>query len=67
MRPSVYLAILPSLLSVTIALASLPLSYVKKAGSKLPRAIVPNKFIIEVDNLSSIPNKRSFARVNTLA
>jgi len=60
----VYLAILPSLLSAATALAATPLSSIKKGGSNLPQAVVPNKFIIEVDNLSSIPNKRSFARVS---
>lgn len=41
-------------------LAALPTRYEK--GSGLP--FVPNRFIIEVDNLADIPNARKFSRVS---
>ncbi|EDR11679.1 pyrolysin [Laccaria bicolor S238N-H82] len=51
-------AVLPSLLASS-AWATFPISSVKRE-SNLP--VVPNKFIVEVDVLSNIPNKRSFTR-----
>lgn len=49
--------ILPVLWSASVALATIPLSSIKRV-SNLPT--VANKFIVEVDSLSNfIPNKRS--------
>ncbi|KAF8149470.1 pyrolysin [Crassisporium funariophilum] len=52
-------ALLPSLLGASSALATFPISSVKRV-SNLP--IVPNKFIIEVTSLTDIPSKRSYTR-----
>ncbi|KAF8149475.1 pyrolysin [Crassisporium funariophilum] len=60
MKSATFLALLHSFLSASSAFAAFPISSVKKE-SNLPT--VPNKFIIEVDELSNIPNvKRSFTR-----
>ncbi|KAF9526557.1 pyrolysin [Crepidotus variabilis] len=48
-------------LSLDVTFAKVPLSSVKKT-SKLPNNLVPNEFIIEVDELSKIPTKRSYTR-----
>ncbi|KAF9474706.1 pyrolysin [Pholiota conissans] len=57
MKSAVFFALLPTLLSATSVLAVAP---IPQKISNLPT--VPNKFIIEVDDLASIPNKRSFTR-----
>lgn len=49
-------AVSSSLLCAGSALASVPLSSVKK-GTNLP--FVPNQFIVEVDTAANIPTKRS--------
>ncbi|KAF8187464.1 pyrolysin [Pholiota molesta] len=60
MKSATFLALLPTLFSASLVLgAKFPLSVAKK-GNNLP--IVQNQFIIEVDELSNIPTKRSFAR-----
>ncbi|KAF8070083.1 pyrolysin [Lyophyllum atratum] len=48
--------VVPSLLSAGLAFGAVPLSSVKRV-SNLPT--VPNKFIVEVDTVANIPNKRS--------
>ncbi|KIM45529.1 hypothetical protein M413DRAFT_442200 [Hebeloma cylindrosporum] len=55
MKSAVYFALLPSLLTSVLAAFPIP-----DKVSTLPT--VPNKFIIEVDQLADIPNKRSFKR-----
>jgi hypothetical protein len=63
MKPTVLWALIPSLFSATLVLGAVPISSVKRVSNQ---ATVPNKFIIEVDQLSTIPNKRSFTRVRLL-
>ncbi|PPQ90634.1 hypothetical protein CVT25_006617 [Psilocybe cyanescens] len=59
MKSAAFWVLLPSLLSASLVYGVFPISNVKRV-SNLP--FVPNKFIIEVDSLSNIPTKRSFAR-----
>jgi hypothetical protein len=64
MKSATFCALLQSVLTLSAYsafAAKVPLSAVKKNPSP-PGNIVPNEFIIEVDNLSNIPTKRSFAR-----
>ena len=62
MKSALYFALLPSLFSAYLANAAVSSAAAVKKTSNLPT--VPNKFIIEVDELSSVPNKRSFTRVS---
>ncbi|CAA7260654.1 unnamed protein product [Cyclocybe aegerita] len=55
------LSLLPTLLSTYSAFAAVPISAIRKT-SNLPT--VANKFIIEVEELANIPNKRSFERAH---
>lgn len=61
MKSAVYFALLPSLLSAVSVFGALP---IPKKVSNLP--VVSNKFIIEVEDIATIPNKRSFKRVSSL-
>ncbi|KAF9526570.1 pyrolysin [Crepidotus variabilis] len=64
MKLTTFWTLVPSFLLVTadfVLAAKVPLSSVQR-GSKLPNNVVPNEFIIEVDELSKIPTKRSYAR-----
>ncbi|KAJ2929699.1 hypothetical protein H1R20_g7387, partial [Candolleomyces eurysporus] len=58
MKSFVYFALVHSLLGASV-LAAFPLSSVKRV-SNVPT--IPNKFIVEVDTLAAIPNKRAYAR-----
>lgn len=61
MKSATFLALLSTLLSANLVFgAKFPLSDAKK-GTNIP--VVQNQFIIEVDDLSDIPTKRSFPRV----
>ncbi|KAF8894316.1 pyrolysin [Gymnopilus junonius] len=59
MKAAMFWALLPSLFSASVVYGVFPISQVQRV-SKLPT--VPNKFIIEVAQLSDIPTKRSFIR-----
>lgn len=60
MKPS---TLLLSSLCAGVSLAQLPpLSFTK--NSKFPSNIVRNHFIIEVDDLSTVPTERPFRRVS---
>ncbi|KDR67581.1 hypothetical protein GALMADRAFT_161607 [Galerina marginata CBS 339.88] len=59
MKSAALWALLPSLLTASSTLATFPIANVKKVTT-LPT--VPNKFIVEVENIADIPNKRSFTR-----
>ncbi|KAF8971231.1 subtilisin-like protease [Flammula alnicola] len=59
MKSVTYWALLPTLLSASLVFGVFPISNIKKV-TNIPA--VPNQFIIEVDELSSIPTKRSFPR-----
>ena len=65
MRPFVYATLLHSLLGASV-LAAVPLSSIKRDGSKSAGGIIPNKFIVEVENLANIPSldKREYKRVS---
>ncbi|PPQ89471.1 hypothetical protein CVT25_011997 [Psilocybe cyanescens] len=52
-------ALLPAVLIATSTLAAFPIANVKKVTT-LPT--VANKFIVELDDIANIPNKRSFTR-----
>jgi hypothetical protein len=67
MKSGSFWALLPHFLAASTAFAArAPLSSISKSkASKLPGNVVPNQFIIEVDSLSNIPTKRSFARVRS--
>lgn len=63
MKSTVFWTLFPSLLSASLVFGVVPISSVKRVSNQ---ATVPNKFIIEVDNLSNIPTKRSFTRVRPI-
>ncbi|KAG5639025.1 hypothetical protein H0H81_007638 [Sphagnurus paluster] len=51
-------ALVPSVLSTGLALGAVPLSSVKRVSNQ---PTVANKFIVEVDTLANIPNKRDLS------
>ncbi|KIM45535.1 hypothetical protein M413DRAFT_343058 [Hebeloma cylindrosporum] len=59
MKSTVFWTLLPSFISASLVFGVVPISSVKRVSNQ---ATVPNKFIIEVDDLSNIPTKRSFGR-----
>ena len=59
MKSALFFALLPALLSAVSVHAVLP---VPQKIANLPT--VSNKFIIEVEDIATIPNKRSFKRVS---
>ncbi|CAA7260648.1 unnamed protein product [Cyclocybe aegerita] len=59
MRSPALWALLPAAICASSALGAIPISSIKRV-TNVP--IVPSKFIIEVDELSDIPTKRSFER-----
>lgn len=63
MKSFVYFTLIHSLLGASV-LAAVPLSSVKRV-SNVPT--IPNKFIVEVDTLAAIPNKRAYARVRAVS